>query len=201
MRGSSPSAGTRCAGCTRNGWCTSWTRSPIRIAPLRQRVRGLIWNFYADLKAYRLNPGKRRAARVRARFDRIFLRRTGFVTLDRLAGATSCQQGRVADGAGAAGNPAAHQRLRKRYPMSGHAPESQRRDPKRPRTRLPRRFPGACQNLRQARHRRSGIIWAAGSRSQATPLSTRSITTSGSELATPDRHRRPHCCPCYLCTG
>jgi hypothetical protein len=48
------------------------------------RVRGLIWNFYASLKAYQLNPGKRRCLALRARFDRIFLRRTGFVTLDRL---------------------------------------------------------------------------------------------------------------------
>jgi hypothetical protein len=47
-------------------------------------VRGLIWDFYADLKAYQLKPGKRRASALRARFDRIFLRRTGFVTLDRL---------------------------------------------------------------------------------------------------------------------
>ena len=48
------------------------------------RVRGLIWDFYADLKAYQLKPGKRRASALRARFDRIFLRHTGFATLDRL---------------------------------------------------------------------------------------------------------------------
>ena len=48
------------------------------------RVRGLIWDFYAGLKAYQLKPGKRRARALRARFDRIFLRRTGFATLDRL---------------------------------------------------------------------------------------------------------------------
>ena len=48
------------------------------------RVRGLIWDFYADLKAYQLKPGKRRASALRTRFDRIFLGRTGFVTLDRL---------------------------------------------------------------------------------------------------------------------
>ena len=48
------------------------------------RVRSLIWDFYADLKAYQLKPGKRRASALRARFDRIFLRRTGFATLDRL---------------------------------------------------------------------------------------------------------------------
>ena len=48
------------------------------------RVCSLIWNFYASLKAYRLNPSRRRCLALRARFDRIFLRRTGFVTLDRL---------------------------------------------------------------------------------------------------------------------
>ena len=48
------------------------------------RVRGLIWDFYARLKAYRLKSSPRRAATLRARFDRIFLRRTGFITLDRL---------------------------------------------------------------------------------------------------------------------
>jgi hypothetical protein len=48
------------------------------------RVRGLIWDFYASLKAHRLKPSPRRTIALRARFDRIFLRRTGFVTLDRL---------------------------------------------------------------------------------------------------------------------
>jgi hypothetical protein len=48
------------------------------------RVRGLIWDFYARLKAYRLKPSPRRAVTLRKQFDRIFLRRTGFVTLDRL---------------------------------------------------------------------------------------------------------------------
>jgi hypothetical protein len=48
------------------------------------RLRSLIWDYYASLKAYRLKPSARRAVALRARFDRIFLRRTGFVTLDRL---------------------------------------------------------------------------------------------------------------------
>jgi hypothetical protein len=48
------------------------------------RVRGLIWDFYRDLKNYRLKPSLRQAVVLRARFDRIFLRHTGFVTLDRL---------------------------------------------------------------------------------------------------------------------
>ena len=50
----------------------------------QQRMRTLIWNFYADLKIYRANPSKNRRLALRARFDRIFRRRTGFVTLDRL---------------------------------------------------------------------------------------------------------------------
>jgi Transposase IS66 family len=47
-------------------------------------VRQLIWNFYRDLKAYRCAPTKQRKAALRARFDRVFKRKTGFVTLDRL---------------------------------------------------------------------------------------------------------------------
>jgi len=47
-------------------------------------VRELIWNFYRDLKAYRCAPTKQRKTALRARFDRIFIRKTGFVTLDRL---------------------------------------------------------------------------------------------------------------------
>jgi Transposase IS66 family len=48
------------------------------------RTRELIWSFYRDLKAYRQNPSRQRKAALRARFDRIFTRKTGFVTLDRL---------------------------------------------------------------------------------------------------------------------
>ena len=47
-------------------------------------VRGMIWRFYAALKAYRLKPSPRRSRALHAWFDRIFLRRTGFATLDRL---------------------------------------------------------------------------------------------------------------------
>jgi Transposase IS66 family len=50
----------------------------------QQHVRGLIWWFYADLKAYRLDPTPRRRRELQARFDRIFQRRTGFAALDRL---------------------------------------------------------------------------------------------------------------------
>jgi hypothetical protein len=50
----------------------------------QRHIRCLIWRFYRDLKAYRLAPSEKRKASLRARFDRIFTRQTGFVTLDRL---------------------------------------------------------------------------------------------------------------------
>lgn len=50
----------------------------------QQHVRGLIWDFYRDLKSYREDPSPRRRASLRARFDRIFRRNTGAVMLDRL---------------------------------------------------------------------------------------------------------------------
>ena len=50
----------------------------------QKHMRALIWRLYDDLKAYRARPTARRRSELRARFDRIFRRRTSFVTLDRL---------------------------------------------------------------------------------------------------------------------
>ena len=47
-------------------------------------TRTLIWWLYADLKAWKRDPCPRRAAALRARFDRVFTRCTGYVVLDRL---------------------------------------------------------------------------------------------------------------------
>ncbi len=47
-------------------------------------TRALIWWLYADLKAWACDPCPRRAAALRARFDRVFRRQTGYATLDRL---------------------------------------------------------------------------------------------------------------------
>jgi len=44
----------------------------------------MIWWFYRQLKAFKLDPSPQRAAELKARFDRIFKRRTGYATLDRL---------------------------------------------------------------------------------------------------------------------
>jgi hypothetical protein len=49
-----------------------------------ETTRQLIWWFYRDLKVWKTDPCPRRARALRARFDRIFTRRTGFVMLDRL---------------------------------------------------------------------------------------------------------------------
>lgn len=51
-------------------------------------TRRLIWWFYQDLKIYKRDPCRRRAAQMRARFGRIFTRKTGFVTLS-IGGGTS----------------------------------------------------------------------------------------------------------------
>jgi hypothetical protein len=50
----------------------------------QQLVRSLIWQLYADLKDYRITPTPWRRAQLRERFDYVFCRHTGFVTLDRL---------------------------------------------------------------------------------------------------------------------
>src|SRR5690242_13491041 len=81
---SSQSIAMLCAGCTRRDWSTSSTTFTDRRHAAQQRQRSLIWWFYADLKAYRRDPDPRRRTALRARFDRIFGRRAGFATLDRL---------------------------------------------------------------------------------------------------------------------
>jgi hypothetical protein len=50
----------------------------------QQLVRSLIWQLYADLKDYRITPTPWRRAQLNERFDYVFCRHTGFVTLDRL---------------------------------------------------------------------------------------------------------------------
>jgi hypothetical protein len=82
-------AGVRCVG--KHGLC--WVPAERVVHNLdtftdrraaQQRIRALIWWFYRDLKAHQADPAPRRGPELRARFDRIFTRRTGFVTLDRL---------------------------------------------------------------------------------------------------------------------
>jgi hypothetical protein len=53
-------------------------RSAVEVA------KRTIWWLYRQLKEYKNAPSRDRAAELRARFDRIFKRRTGYATLDRL---------------------------------------------------------------------------------------------------------------------
>ena len=50
----------------------------------QERVRGEIWAYYADLKAYRAAPALTDTAALTARFESLFGQRTGWATLDRL---------------------------------------------------------------------------------------------------------------------
>ena len=47
-------------------------------------TRRMIWWYYRQLKDYKLAPSPERAVELKARFDRIFKRRTGYATLDKL---------------------------------------------------------------------------------------------------------------------
>ncbi|WP_300971532.1 transposase [Thiocapsa sp.] len=47
------------------------------------RVRGEIWDLYADLKAYRRNPDPALRPGLEERFETIFTQRTSYITLDR----------------------------------------------------------------------------------------------------------------------
>ena len=83
-RGSSASATTRCVGFTPSVSSTSSSPPTTGSAALSKVTRRMIWWFYRQLKAFKLAPGPERAAELRARFDRIFKRRTGYATLDKL---------------------------------------------------------------------------------------------------------------------
>ena len=62
-----------------------------KLVPANDRQRGAvevvrrtIWWFYRQLKEFKRAPDPERAVELRARFDRIFKRRTGYATLDSL---------------------------------------------------------------------------------------------------------------------
>ncbi|VEN73228.1 conserved hypothetical protein [Candidatus Desulfarcum epimagneticum] len=49
---------------------------------LLKKTKSDIWNYYNDLKKYRLNPEKSQKRSLEKRFDEIFTRKTGFASLD-----------------------------------------------------------------------------------------------------------------------
>jgi hypothetical protein len=50
----------------------------------QERLRGEIWAYYADLKAYRAAPAPEDTEALTVRFESLFGQRTGWATLDRL---------------------------------------------------------------------------------------------------------------------
>jgi hypothetical protein len=50
----------------------------------KERIQSRLWWLYADLKAYRSCPTRKRRGELRRRFDALFTTKTGFATLDRL---------------------------------------------------------------------------------------------------------------------
>lgn len=50
----------------------------------KERIQARLWWLYADLKAYRSCPTRKRRGELKRRFDALFTTKTGFATLDRL---------------------------------------------------------------------------------------------------------------------
>lgn len=57
-----------------------------RDAEILEQVRADIWRFYQDLKAYRQNPNEEDKVKLGKRFDELFSRETGFISLDQALG-------------------------------------------------------------------------------------------------------------------
>ena len=131
------------------------------------RVRSLIWDFYADLKAYQLKPCKTPGLGVAQHADRIFLRRTGFATLDRLLArlhANKAELLMVLDRpeiplhTNGSENDIRCQVTRRKVSAEHGATSGG----------LLRRFPQSREDVWTNWASRSGIIWAAGSKSRGT---------------------------------
>src|SRR5208282_563362 len=121
------------------------------------------------------------------------------------AGAAACQQGRAADGAGAARDPSPHQRLRERYPLPGHPPQGQHRNPQRRRAELPRCLPGSRQDLRQARRGVLGLSREPAQRSRpeahSAAAGTHSLPWAAGLIQAAARGFAPITCPVIGATG
>jgi hypothetical protein len=116
-------------------------------------MRRLIWRFYADLKRYRANPNPVRRLSLRARFDRIFRRRTGFVTPGRLLARLHANKAELLTVPERPERPLRTNRLGERHPRPCHRALARRRDAQRHRARLPRCLLESRKDLRQAGRR------------------------------------------------
>ena len=194
MPASSRSHAMPCAGCMPSVWSTNSTPSATCTAKPRTHVRSLIWGFYRDLKAYKHEPSSRRKAQLKARFDRIFKRRTGFAMLDRLLKRLHANKAELLAVLDRPEIPAAHKRLRERHPLPGDQAQDQRRYAQRSRPRLSRCLSRPRPRPAASSASPSGTISAQGSPSQISPSSHPSQASSGFAALPPDC---PDFCPCY----
>jgi hypothetical protein len=150
----------------------------------QQLVRALIWWLYADLKAYRREPDRRRRHALRARFDRIFRRRTGFATLDRLLARLHANKEELLVVLDRPEVPLhTNNSERDLRPPAGGQTKDLRRYALGSRACLPRRVPRPAADLRQARRivlglsrsppRRARSRCAPSARPRQAPLSAR----------------------------
>jgi hypothetical protein len=163
----------------------------------QQRIRTLIWDFYAELKIYRANPSKNRRVVLRARFDRIFHRRTGFVTLDHLLARLHANKAELLMVLQRPEIPPAYQRFGERHPRPGHPPQGQRKHAATadaivamPSLGSPRPAPSTASH--------SGIIWEADCASPANRSSRRYQTSSDAAGSPHNLTARPGFCRCYV---
>ena len=68
--------------------CTSAERTQLigfndHQTSLLENVKTDLWNYYNDLKQYRLNPDESHKRSLERRFDELFTRKTGFASLDK----------------------------------------------------------------------------------------------------------------------
>jgi crotonobetainyl-CoA:carnitine CoA-transferase CaiB-like acyl-CoA transferase len=160
-------------------------------------VRTLIWNFYAELKRYRINPTPRHRRALRARFDRIFRRRTGFATLDRLLARLHANKADLlrvlerpevplhTNGSETTSAARSHAARSVPEPAAILAAIAAMSSPA---------WPKPAPNMPS----RSGTISAAGSASPAPHSSHHCRTWSDVGASRPDAAARPGFCRCYL---
>src|SRR3954462_12739009 len=112
--------------------------------------RQLVWWLYADLKLHKDEPTPARRAALRARFDRVFGRVTGFAELDATVARLRADKAELLLVLDRPEIPPAHQRLGERHPLLRHQAQDLGRDPLRGRQAGARHLPPPAEDLRQA---------------------------------------------------
>src|SRR3954468_10365993 len=115
-------------------------------------VRHLIWWFYRDLKLYRTDTSARARASLKARFDRIFTRTTGFAELDELLARLKLRKAELLVTLERPQVPLNTNSSEQDVRDPSDYPQDQRQHPRRGRPTMPRYLPGAQENLPEERH-------------------------------------------------